>query len=130
VRVWGHNTSLTTTLFIVIPVPRQESGLLCICMLGVSSLPLSRILIFDFGNGSDSVVFVVFPYIHNFNFKYLYSWWNCWNCRYFIYDKWLFSNVNIFRKLNNMILWKVCMLEWRLKTMDIYIRYYTTRVKH
>ena len=40
----AHNSS-----FIEVPLPRQESGKSCICVLGVSIQPLSTILIFDFG---------------------------------------------------------------------------------
>jgi hypothetical protein len=40
---------LTPPLFIEVPVPRQESEQSCICVLGVLILPLSTILIFDFG---------------------------------------------------------------------------------
>ena len=46
---WAHKTSLTPPLFIEMPVPIQESERSCICVLGISDLPLSTILIFDFG---------------------------------------------------------------------------------
>ena len=48
-EVLNHKTSLASSHFIEVPVPRQESGLSCICVLGVSMLPLSAILIFKFG---------------------------------------------------------------------------------
>ena len=49
VEVWVHkNTSLTKSLFIE-PVPSQESARSCICVLGVSMLTVSTIVIFDFG---------------------------------------------------------------------------------
>ena len=46
--VCAHKTSLTPQLFIEVPVPRQESDQSCICVLGVSIVPVSTILIFDF----------------------------------------------------------------------------------
>ena len=48
VEVWAHKTSLSPPLFIEVSVPRQKCELSCICLLGVSPLPLSTILIFDF----------------------------------------------------------------------------------
>ena len=48
-EVWAKKTSLTLPLFIEVPVPRQENEWSCICVLGVLILPLSTILIFDFG---------------------------------------------------------------------------------
>jgi len=47
-EVWVHKTSLTPPPFIEVSVPR-ESERSCICVLGVSILPLSTILIFGFG---------------------------------------------------------------------------------
>jgi hypothetical protein len=41
---------LTTPLFIEMPVPSQKSERSCICVLGLSILPLSTFLIFDFGS--------------------------------------------------------------------------------
>ena len=41
--------SLTPPLFIAVPVPSQESERLCICVLVVSILFLSTILLFDDG---------------------------------------------------------------------------------
>jgi hypothetical protein len=41
--------SLTPPLLIHVPVPTQESGQSCICVLGVSILPLSTIFLWDFG---------------------------------------------------------------------------------
>ena len=46
-EVWVHKTRLTPPLFIEVPVPSQESELSCSCVLGVSMLPLSTILILD-----------------------------------------------------------------------------------
>ena len=49
-KVWAQKTRLTTSLFIEVPVPRQESERSCICVLEVSILsPSTMILIFDFG---------------------------------------------------------------------------------
>ena len=56
--VWDHKISLTLPLFIEVPVPIQENERSCICVLGVSIFPLSMILIFDFLNWSDSVIFL------------------------------------------------------------------------
>jgi hypothetical protein len=47
--VWAHKTSLSPPLFIEVPVQSQESKQLCICVFGISILPLSTILIFYFG---------------------------------------------------------------------------------
>jgi hypothetical protein len=47
-EIWAHNTSLTPPLFIEVFLPSQESEWSCICVLGVSILPLPTILIFDF----------------------------------------------------------------------------------
>ena len=44
---WAHETSLTMPLFTEVPVPSQENEWYCICVLGVSILPLSMIFIFD-----------------------------------------------------------------------------------
>ena len=43
-------TSLTPQLFIEVLVPNQESERSCICVLGVSILPLSIIFLLDFRN--------------------------------------------------------------------------------
>jgi len=51
-EVLNHKTSLASSHFIEVPVPSQENGLSCICVLGVSMLPLSAILILKFGNVS------------------------------------------------------------------------------
>ena len=44
-----HKTSLIPPPYIEVPVPRPERELSCICVLGLSILLLSAILIFDFG---------------------------------------------------------------------------------
>ena len=44
-----HTTSLTSPFFTEVPVPSQESERSCICVLVVSNLPLSTILIFECG---------------------------------------------------------------------------------
>jgi hypothetical protein len=64
-EVWVHKTSLTLPLFMEVPVPIQEHERSCICVLGVSILPLSTILIFDFCNRSESVVCFLLHFIDN-----------------------------------------------------------------
>ena len=57
-EVWTHKTSSTPPpLFIEVPVPSQESERSCFCVLGVSMLPLSMVLLLDFGTVS-SVAFL------------------------------------------------------------------------
>jgi hypothetical protein len=41
---WAHKTSLIPPPYFKVPVPSQESERSCICMLGISILPLSVIL--------------------------------------------------------------------------------------
>ena len=48
-EVCDHDNSLTQSLLIEVPVPSQKSERSCMYALGVSILPLSTILIFDFG---------------------------------------------------------------------------------
>jgi len=48
-QVWTHKTCLISPLFIEVTVPSQESEWSCICVLVVSILPLSTILILHFG---------------------------------------------------------------------------------
>ena len=48
-EVWVHKTSLTPLLFNEEPVRSQKSQRSCNCVLVVSILPLSTILLFDFG---------------------------------------------------------------------------------
>jgi hypothetical protein len=40
-----HKTSLILPLFIEVPVPSQESKRSCICVLGISNLPISAIFL-------------------------------------------------------------------------------------
>ena len=47
-EIWPHTTNLTPPFSIEMPVPRQESELSCICVFGVSILPLSTIFVFNF----------------------------------------------------------------------------------
>jgi hypothetical protein len=47
---FGENIYITSQLFIEVPVPSQESGRSCICMLGVSILPLSMNYLLNFRN--------------------------------------------------------------------------------
>jgi len=50
-----------------VPVPSKESEWSCICVIGVSVVPLSTILIsIRCWNCSDSVVFFVFSFYHYF----------------------------------------------------------------
>ena len=44
-----YNVYLTPPLFVEVPAPCQESDRSCICVLVISTLTLSMILIFDFG---------------------------------------------------------------------------------
>ena len=53
---------LTLPLFIEVSVPSQESELSCVCVLGVSILPLSTIFLFDFG----TVPTMWFCFVFNF----------------------------------------------------------------
>ena len=63
-RGFGLNkTSLAPPIFIEGSVISQESEWSCIIMLGVSILPFSMILIFDFGIGSTVCYFLQFIYI-------------------------------------------------------------------
>jgi hypothetical protein len=52
--VWAHIINLTPPLFTERSVPRQESERSCICVLGVSILPLSIIFPIGFWKCSDS----------------------------------------------------------------------------
>ena len=47
-QVWTHNLALPRHIVIEAPVSSQKSERLCICMLGVSILPLSAILTLNF----------------------------------------------------------------------------------
>jgi hypothetical protein len=47
--IYKTKTSLTPTILIEVSIPRQESEWSCICVIVVSVLPLSGILIFYFG---------------------------------------------------------------------------------
>ena len=48
-KVWAHTTSWTSSRFIELSVPSQESERSCICVVEVSILPLSASLHLDFG---------------------------------------------------------------------------------
>jgi hypothetical protein len=67
--VWAHKASLATPPFIEAPVPSQDSGRSCILMLGVLILPLSTILIFDFGIVPIVRYFLFFYFISTLHFK-------------------------------------------------------------
>ena len=48
-EAWARKVNLIPPYFIQVPVPNQESDRSYMCVLGGSILPLSTILIFDFG---------------------------------------------------------------------------------
>ena len=48
---------LALPIFIEVPKPGQENKRSCICVIGISILPLSVILMFVFENCFDSVIF-------------------------------------------------------------------------
>ena len=58
-------TSLTPSLFTEVPVLSQESERSCICVLGISNLPISTIFLLNFWNFSDIVIF----FFHFINVK-------------------------------------------------------------
>jgi hypothetical protein len=47
-EVWAHKTSLIPQIVIEVLEPNQENERSCLCVLGVSIFPLSKILIFNF----------------------------------------------------------------------------------
>ena len=48
-KVWSHKTSIIPPhLYIEVIVPSQESELSCICVLEISTLPLSTMFLLDF----------------------------------------------------------------------------------
>ena len=49
-----------TATFVEVDVPSQESGWSCSCVLGISFLSVSTIILIRFGNFSNSMVFFVF----------------------------------------------------------------------
>ena len=65
-EVWDHKTSLSLPLSTELPVPSQESELSCICVLGVSFLALSTILIFDFWIVPTVCYFWIVPTVYYF----------------------------------------------------------------
>jgi hypothetical protein len=50
-------TSLALSRFTEVPVLSQESERSCICVLGISNMPISTIFLLNFWNFSDSVIF-------------------------------------------------------------------------
>jgi len=71
---WFSKRLKTRLFYIIVPVTSQESKRSCICVIGVSVLPLSTILIsIGFWNCSDGVVVIVFHFITTFNnfFNYI-----------------------------------------------------------
>ena len=56
-------TSLTPSLFTEVPVLSLESERSCICVLGISNLPISTIFLLNFWNFSHSVILFFFHFI-------------------------------------------------------------------
>ena len=61
-----YKTSLTSPLFIEMPVPSQEIEWSCICMLLLSTLSLSMIFLLEFGPVSTEWYSFVFRFIDSF----------------------------------------------------------------
>ena len=61
-----YKTSLTSPLFIEVPVPSQEIEWSCICMLLLSTLSLSMIFLLEFGPVSTEWYSFVFRFIDSF----------------------------------------------------------------
>jgi hypothetical protein len=59
-EVWVHSPYFKSPLSIEVPVPSLEIERSCICVLGVSILSLSTILIFDLGISATVLYFVSF----------------------------------------------------------------------
>ena len=71
----GHRTSSSLPPILIEPVSSQESEWSCICMLGVSTMPLSRIFILDFR--------IVPTVLYFFFFHFLtHKWFPSWNNKY------------------------------------------------
>ena len=60
---FSHKTSLTSPLFIEVPVPSQESGWSCMCVLEVIGIVPFYVFSIGFWNCSDSMVFCAFQFI-------------------------------------------------------------------
>ena len=105
-----QKTSLTMPLFIEVSVPSQQSKQSCICVLGVSILPVSTICLLDFGTVPTVWYFfsillqqkeqiIVFPILEFQDFKkktdvmYLHCNFNC-----LIYH--VFPHASLINKLN------------------------------
>ena len=67
--VCPNKTSLAPPPFIEVPVPRQECERACICTLWVSILPLSTILILDFGTVPTVWYYLVFHFIRTIEYS-------------------------------------------------------------
>jgi hypothetical protein len=65
-EVWAHQISIARHFFTEVPVPSQESELLCV---RVSMLPLSTIFIFHFGIFSTMWYFFVFHVYYKIQFQ-------------------------------------------------------------
>ena len=62
--LWANKTSLTLPFFTEVPAPSQESEWSCICVLGVSILPLSTIFLLDFRTVLTVWYFLLFILFH------------------------------------------------------------------
>jgi hypothetical protein len=65
VDIWAHKTSLTPPIFFCY-LPREGNERLCICVLGVSILPLATIFLLDFGTFPAVWYFRTFPTVWYF----------------------------------------------------------------
>ena len=70
-KLWSQKTILTPSLYIEVPVPSQESELSCICVVGVSLLPLPMIYLLDFGTVPTVWHLVVFILYLRYQYKRL-----------------------------------------------------------
>jgi hypothetical protein len=62
VEIWGHDTSLTPGICILVPVSSQESERSPICLRGVDIVFVSMICLLDF-----RIVFSSFYYFNSYN---------------------------------------------------------------
>jgi hypothetical protein len=75
----SYETSLIPPLFIQVLSPSPERQLSCICVLGVSILPISANLIFDFGIVPSKCIFgfyfITQEFVHVLIFRSRQSWY-------------------------------------------------------
>ena len=73
-KVWVHKTSITSLYFIAVPVPSSESEWSCICVFGVSRLPLCTMYAYWIlelcGHIFCFFVLVYFPYKKQFKLSH------------------------------------------------------------